>query len=344
MKKNRNITLIIVPHNESATLTLSFPRWLAPSLAAIVIALLLVVGYLLVRYRQLSERYDQVVQAQSVESDRSRGMRSIILSQQGDVKQLSDEVRQIQSELDGIRKLSDQVRQLLGLPKGPSPVIPAPTPQSYIPGVLPQARGGGSADPLSASSGSMLLAVESAQVLDALQPSIPWAAKELQYLASQSLLRVSKIDPTKRGSQSELEAQLKLLAAAPTLWPVRGRITSEFGWRKALFDDTKREFHTGLDIGVWYFTPVKATKEGTVIYAGWAEGYGNLVEIAHDLGYVTYYGHNSSLKVKVGQTVQAGDVVALSGQSGYANGPHVHYEVRLRGQALDPMRFLDLAP
>lgn len=188
------------------------------------------------------------------------------------------------------------------------------------------------------------MAVESAQALDALQPALPWAEKELQYLASQSLLRVSKIDPTKRGNQAELEAQLKLLAAAPTLWPVRGRITSDFGYRKALFDDTKREFHSGIDIAVWYFTPVKATKEGTVIYAGWADGYGNLVEIAHESGYVTYYGHNSSLKVKVGQTVQAGDIVSLSGQTGYANGPHVHYEVRLRGQALDPMRFLDLNP
>lgn len=344
MKKNRNITLIIVPHNESAPLTLSFPRWLAPSMAAIVIALLLVVGYLLVRYRQLSERYDQVVQAQTVDVERSRGMRSIILSQQDDVKLLSDEVRQIQAELESIRKLSEQVRQLLGLPKSNAPVAPAPTPQSFIPSVVPAARGGGSADPLQAPGGSMLLAVESAQALDALQPAIPWASKELQYLANQSLLRVSKIDQTKRGSQAELEAQLKLLAAAPTAWPARGRITSEFGWRKALFDDTKREMHTGLDIGVWYFTPVKATKEGTVIYAGWAEGYGNLVEIAHEMGYVTYYGHNSSLKVKVGQTVQLGDVIALSGQTGYASGPHVHYEVRLRGQPLDPMRFLDLAP
>jgi murein DD-endopeptidase MepM/ murein hydrolase activator NlpD len=62
------------------------------------------------------------------------------------------------------------------------------------------------------------------------------------------------------------------------------------------------------------------------------------------MGYTTLYGHNSSLKVKAGQQVKAGEVVALSGQTGYANGPHVHYEIRMDGKPVDPMRFLDLAP
>ena len=87
-----------------------------------------------------------------------------------------------------------------------------------------------------------------------------------------------------------------------------------------------------------------ATHDGTVTYSGWREGYGNTIEITHDMGYLTLYGHNSSLRVKAGQQVKAGDVVALSGQTGYANGPHVHYEVRLNGVPLDPMRFLDLKP
>src|SRR5512141_1520213 len=105
MKKNRNITLIVVPHNEAAPLTLSFPRWLAPSILVVVAALLLTVGYFVVRYRPLSLRYDQVGATQSVENERSWGRRSIVLSQQDDVKSLSDEVRQIHTELDGIRKL-----------------------------------------------------------------------------------------------------------------------------------------------------------------------------------------------------------------------------------------------
>ena len=252
--------------------------------------------------------------------------------------------------MESIRKLSDQVRQLLGLPKALQPAPPAgSTPQSLlqlpgIGGAVDSTRAPGSAFPSAVTRPSMLLAWESEKSLQDLHPSVPWAEKELQYLASQVVARISRIDPSRRGSLTELEAQLKLLNAAPTLWPAYGRITSDFGWRPALFDATKREFHTGIDIGVWYFTPVHATHDGTVTYSGWREGYGNTVEIAHDMGYTTLFGHNTALRVKAGQQVKAGDIVALSGQTGYANGPHVHYEVRLNGVPLDPMRFLGLKP
>ncbi|MEP7200478.1 MAG: M23 family metallopeptidase, partial [Chloroflexota bacterium] len=319
-----------------------------PSLLVLFAALLLVVGYQAVRYQQLAERFDILTREQLTDFERARGMRSTVLTQQDDVKALSDEVKQVQSELDSIRKLSEQVRQLLGLPKSsPPPVQPAvPTPQSFLqPDGSPDGgRISGNAFMGSALRPAMLLAFESTQSLEAMRPTIPWAEKELQYLANQALVRVGKIDPSRRGTLTELEAQLRLLAAAPNLWPARGNITSDFGWRRALFNPAQREFHAGIDIGVWYFTPVKVTKAGTVTYAGWKEGYGNVVEVAHEMGYSTLYGHNFALKVKAGQAVKAGDVLALSGQTGYANGPHVHYEVRLYGQPLDPMRFLDLRP
>jgi murein DD-endopeptidase MepM/ murein hydrolase activator NlpD len=306
--------------------------------------LLFTIGYFAVRYQQLSERYDQLEREQQTDLERGRGMRSTILTQQDDVKTLSDEVKQLESELEGIRKLSDQVRQLLGLPKGAQPPVVQPTPQSPAAPDGSGARVAGNAFFGGAPRPAMLLAEETTQEVEAMRPFIPWAEKELQYLANQSLVRLGRIEPSQRATQSELEAQLRLLAAAPTAWPVRGLITSDFGWRKALFNPAAREFHTGLDIAVWYFTPVKATKEGTVIYAGWQEGYGNVVMIAHEQGYVTVYGHNYDLKVRSGQQVKAGDVIARSGQTGYASGPHVHYEVRLYGKPIDPMRFLDLSP
>jgi murein DD-endopeptidase MepM/ murein hydrolase activator NlpD len=350
-KKDRRLTILVVPHNDSAPLTLSFPRWLVPSVLVLFISLMLIVAYVLVRYQQLSDRYDALSHEQQVDFERGRGMRSTILTQQDDVKALTDDVRQVQSEMESIRKLSDQVRQLLGLPRSSTqPALPAgATPQSML--QLPSMggdggsmRAAGSAFPASAPRPSMLLAWESEKSLQELHPTIPWAEKELQYLANQALVRVGRIDPSRRGSLTELEAQLRLLAAAPNLWPVYGRITSDFGWRPALFDATKREFHTGIDIGVWYFTPVHATRDGMVTYAGWREGYGNTVEISHAMGYLTLYGHNFDLRVKAGQQVKAGDVIARSGQTGYANGPHVHYEVRLNGVPLDPLRFLDLKP
>jgi murein DD-endopeptidase MepM/ murein hydrolase activator NlpD len=346
-KKDRRLTILVVPHSDSPPVTLSFPRWLVPSVVVTFVALLLVVGYQFVRYQQLASRYEELSHEQQVDFERGRGMRSTILTQQDDVKALSDEVRQVQSEMESIRKLSEQVRQIMGLPRATPPPPPAsPTPQSLLNTVGPDSpsRALGSAFVPAAPKVAMLLALESEQSLEAVRPSIPWAEKELQYLANQALNRLGRIDPSQRATQAALEAQLKLLAAAPSRWPVTGRISSDFGWRKALFDPTKREFHTGIDIAVWYFTPVKATKDGTVVVAGWLDGYGNAVEVQHEMGYLTLYGHNYSLKVKAGQQVKAGDVIALSGQTGYANGPHVHYEVRLNGTPLDPMRFLGLQP
>ena len=135
----------------------------------------------------------------------------------------------------------------------------------------------------------MGLALESEQSLQAVRPSIPWAEKELQYLANQALVRLNRIDPKQRANQADLEAQLKLLAAAPTRWPVTGRISSDFGWRKALFDAASASSTPESILAVWYFTPVKATKDGTVIVAGWLDGYGNAVEIQHEMGYASVW-------------------------------------------------------
>jgi murein DD-endopeptidase MepM/ murein hydrolase activator NlpD len=98
--------------------------------------------------------------------------------------------------------------------------------------------------------------------------------------------------------------------------------------------------HEGIDIAVGTGTPVHAAAAGTVIYAGWMEGYGHLVAIAHGNGLSTAYGHNSSLVSSVGQTVSAGEVIAYSGSTGHSTGPHVHFEVRVNGSPVDPLGYL----
>jgi murein DD-endopeptidase MepM/ murein hydrolase activator NlpD len=98
--------------------------------------------------------------------------------------------------------------------------------------------------------------------------------------------------------------------------------------------------HEGIDIAVGTGTPVHAAAAGTVIYAGWMEGYGNLVVIDHGGGLSTAYGHNSSLASSVGQSVSAGQVIAYSGSTGHSTGPHVHFEVRVNGSPVDPLGYL----
>jgi murein DD-endopeptidase MepM/ murein hydrolase activator NlpD len=98
--------------------------------------------------------------------------------------------------------------------------------------------------------------------------------------------------------------------------------------------------HEGIDIGVGTGTPIHAAAPGTVIYSGWMEGYGNLVVIDHGNGLATAYGHNTSLAVGVGQGVAQGQVIAYSGSTGHSTGPHVHFEVRVNGSAVDPRGYL----
>jgi murein DD-endopeptidase MepM/ murein hydrolase activator NlpD len=123
------------------------------------------------------------------------------------------------------------------------------------------------------------------------------------------------------------------------IWPIDGVVTSSFGWRiHPVFGD--RRLHNGIDIAVEYGVPVFAAKNGTVGYAGWMEGYGLTVIIEHDDKYSTLYGHNSELLVAHGTSVSRGQPVALTGNTGITTGPVLHFEVRDRGRATDPLVYL----
>lgn len=121
--------------------------------------------------------------------------------------------------------------------------------------------------------------------------------------------------------------------------PVAGPMTSPFGWRIHPVYRTRR-FHAGLDFGVATGTPVGAADRGTVLYSGWYGGYGYTVILNHGNGLTTLYAHNSSLLVRQGQTVQRGQAIARSGSTGLSTGPHVHFEVRVQGQPVDPRRYI----
>ena len=117
------------------------------------------------------------------------------------------------------------------------------------------------------------------------------------------------------------------------IWPVNAPITSPFGWRWG-------RMHEGIDLGAAYGTPIAAAASGTVIYAGWLGGYGNLTVIDHGGGLSTAYGHQSSIGVSVGQQVAQGEIIGNVGSTGHSTGPHLHFEVRVNGQAVDPLGYL----
>jgi murein DD-endopeptidase MepM/ murein hydrolase activator NlpD len=140
-----------------------------------------------------------------------------------------------------------------------------------------------------------------------------------------------------RAAQARAAAASQASTATPSsaglIWPVSGPITSPFGPRWG-------SFHQGIDIGVPMGTPIAAAAAGTVIYCGWEAGYGNLVVIDHGGNLATAYGHQSSIAVSCGQHVEQGQTIGYVGCTGHCFGPHLHFEVRINGDPVDPLGYL----
>jgi len=160
---------------------------------------------------------------------------------------------------------------------------------------------------------------------------------------------IAELDSILAGSLDSMSALTGLaegleeyFGARPSGWPVtEGQVTSEFGYRPNPFTGRGLEMHDGIDIGVPVGTEVFATAPGVVEFAGWhTMGFGYLVVIVHDFGYSTFYAHNSEVLVTLGQEVERGQVIALSGNTGRSTAPHVHYEVRHNGVPINPRQFL----
>ena len=137
----------------------------------------------------------------------------------------------------------------------------------------------------------------------------------------------------------QLEAKRGILAATPTIWPVKGWLTAGFGHRRSPFTG-QRQMHEGVDIANSVGTAVVAPAEGIVSYAGPLGGFGNVVSIDHGHKISTFYAHLQQHKVSRGQRVRRGDVIASLGTTGRVTGPHLHYEIQVGGAAVDPSKYV----
>ncbi|HET6624446.1 MAG TPA: peptidoglycan DD-metalloendopeptidase family protein [Gaiellaceae bacterium] len=151
---------------------------------------------------------------------------------------------------------------------------------------------------------------------------------EVEALAAQSAALAAAIRDAQAGSTGSGAP-----SAAGFIWPVNGPVVSGFGMRWG-------RMHEGIDIASSLGTPIHAAASGTVIHAGWLGGYGNLVVVDHGDGLATAYAHASTILVAVGQQVSQGDTLSLVGSTGNSTGPHLHFEVRVNGSAVDPLLYL----
>jgi len=163
-------------------------------------------------------------------------------------------------------------------------------------------------------------------------PAIPLNAAGLAALES----KMSHLEQDMRG----YEVVLRERGFTPSIWPVDGKLESGFGGRRNPFGGTSYEFHSGQDIVVPLGTSVVSGAKGKVTFVGWQHGYGQLVVIDHGGGLTTRYGHLSELDVQLGQEVGRGEFIGRVGSTGRSTGPHLHYEIRINDEPVDPLQYL----
>ena len=197
---------------------------------------------------------------------------------------------------------------------GTQPFSSVETSQSALPGQT------------SSSAGSSGLTEQ--EMIASIKDGINWLSKEAA-TQEQSLQELSLA----------AEQKSSRWAATPSIWPVKGWVTSGFGPRVSPFTE-KPAWHDGLDIAAVANAPVQAPAQGRVTAVGFDPKLGNVVKVDHGFGIETLYGHLAKALVKEGQRVKRGDVVGLVGSTGLATGPHLHYMVKVHGQALDPVKYI----
>ncbi|HEV8243154.1 MAG TPA: M23 family metallopeptidase [Nitrospirales bacterium] len=243
-------------------------------------------------------------------------LRSEAIQHRQQATALSSTLEDLRKQLSNMREVNIRIRMMLGLdpPKvPPSPLGLGGKEESNA--VLQPGGMGGEREPL-------------AHITVQLQQKLAWlqdeAALQERYLKELT------------GIVSERRAQW---SATPSIWPVRGWVSSGFGHRVSPFTG-KDTMHSGVDITAPLRTPVLAPAAGTIHFAGIEAGLGNTVTLSHGYGMKTVYGHMDKIKVANGQFVKRGDVIGWVGSTGLSTGPHLHYEVEIKGSYVDPLKYI----
>lgn len=238
-------------------------------------------------------------------------------------QQLKEKEQQLQASLGQLSKTLDEARSRLSQSQEQLSSMEELARQQNLP--LPKSPGLGGPAPHPVAA-----------------PALPSRDAKVGDLASgiaELKARADSIYMETQGVGRVLKPRLEEMSHIPTLWPVKGFITSGFGRRLDPIEDGT-DFHTGVDISAPYGSPVQAPAEGLVIFCGWQQGYGNCVEISHGGGMVTRYAHLSTILVRPGQNLKRWQRIGLVGTSGRTTGAHLHYEVLRNGQPSDPQRYL----
>jgi murein DD-endopeptidase MepM/ murein hydrolase activator NlpD len=245
-----------------------------------------------------------------------------------------DRVKRLNANLRHITSLNDPDRKL----SMPQPEPGQATPTEYVGGGIatePAQSGMGAVGmgkPLPAGGEGRMIADGDAKPASGDEPDL---LKQLDSLGK----KVKAQEQEARALKSYFEDQQALLASAPSIWPVRGWVTSDYSARLDPYTG-ERVMHEGIDVATSMGTPVRAPADGTVVFAGQEGGYGHVLVLDHGYGLKTRYGHLQRIDVKVGEKVKRGQFVAAVGNTGRSTGPHLHYEIRVNGVPDNPRKFI----
>ncbi|HEY2971414.1 MAG TPA: M23 family metallopeptidase [Pyrinomonadaceae bacterium] len=163
-------------------------------------------------------------------------------------------------------------------------------------------------------------------------PALPLDANSLAALEG----KMSQLERNMHAYESVLRER----GYTPSVWPVVGKLESGFGGRRNPFGGNSYEFHSGQDIDAATGDPVVAGASGKVAFVGWQNGYGQLIVVDHGGGLTTRYGHLSHIDVAQGQTIERSQFIGRVGSTGRSTGPHLHYEIRINDEPVNPLRYL----
>lgn len=295
----RFYTVLVLPDASATPRKFHISKSILTVLSSLAVVSIVAFAFFLYQYVSLNVRLLELKQLRIEVGDRSF---------------LAEKVGQLDGELSKLRDLDRRLRAAIGLDKGEAQPQPAIVAQ-------------GGADTVSRNALVDALKQRTGRLVD-------WVNRDLSTLGQE----ISSRERSLRELKMFIEEKASVLAATPTIFPVKGLITAGYGYRKSPFTG-KRELHEGLDIAAPYGSPIVATADGIVTFAGPLAAYGNVVFVDHGHAFSTFYGHCSSYRVREGQRVRRGEVIAYIGTTGRTTGPHVHYEVHVNGIISNPLKY-----
>ena len=297
----REYTLMVVPHHGKAVFSIRIPIKTV-KYAAITLGICLTI----ISGTMLNYRYQANVATK--EKTELNQLREVNYTQQGQLEELAKTTAELQQNMKRLNQLDSDLRRIVNSEDTTDTSRSAPARLTNYNG-----QGG---------------------------PAVQPKAAELLNLVQELKAAANEREESLRNLKQSLAEKQEKMAATPSIWPAAGEVTSRFGWRNSPWGGGSGDWHPGIDIAGDTGTPIYATADGTVASSSWYGGYGNMVEINHGNGIVSIYGHNSQNLVSAGQTIKKGQLIAYMGSTGYSTGPHVHYEIRVNGTAVNPASFL----